>query len=313
MRGFFALVEQGLTVVRSAELAASLEAEELAALRSAGIVRASSPPGTSKHDAREEISVPDLVRALRSIWAVDPRGLSTPGKLDGDSTTIGWSGSGPVEREVVLVGRQRHSLFGVLHRSRRTLALLPVARWLADADRAKHGPSALVAVEVLEEVLVARDGQLAHKGAESAAAPASAEPPPAAPRAPLRSSRPAPLHVPGAKRWNEVTISLVDERTVRIDVGGRSHRRTHTDLGMGHGQSREPTKVWEMLVALCEGNGYLSTSRFGGPVATKTLVSRLRGALRAVFGLTQDPLHRYSSEQGWRTRFVASARPPRSW
>jgi hypothetical protein len=301
VRGFFELLEQGIVIVRSMELAARLERHELAALRDARIIQPSSPPGTSKHDAQEEISVPDLVRTLRALYGIDPRGLPTPGRLDVDHATIGWCGAGEEAREVVLVGRPRTGLFGVLCRGRRTLALVPAGRSLGEADRAKHGPAALVSAEALDEVLVVREGRVARRDIDAVQAPAAT---------PARPSGPPVLPVAGAKRWNEVTIWLVDERTVRIDVGGRSHRRTHTDLGMGHAQSREPTRVWGMLVAFCEGHGSLETARFGGVAATKKLVSRLRSDLRAAFGLSQDPFHPYRRSEGWRARFVASAELP---
>ncbi len=112
--------------------------------------------------------------------------------------------------------------------------------------------------------------------------------------------------MPGVSRWNEVTISRVDERTVRIVVAGaKSYRRTHVDLGMAHAQTREATRVWELLLAFCEGYGYLQTRRFGGVQATKKLVSRLRSDLRTAFGLAGDPFHPWRRSEGWRTRFVA--------
>jgi hypothetical protein len=113
--------------------------------------------------------------------------------------------------------------------------------------------------------------------------------------------------ISGASRWNEIAISVVDPQTVRIDLpAGRSHRRTHVDLGMAHAQNREPTRVWDLLVAFCEGHGALQTSRFGSVEGTKKLVSRLRVALREAFGLREDPFHPYRRGEGWRTRFVAS-------
>jgi hypothetical protein len=310
MRAFFALMERGTFLVRSAELAASLEPEDLAALRAEGILRPSSPPGAARHEATEEISIPDFVRALRRLYDVDPRGLPTPGGIDPRPMTLGWCGSGADAREVVLVHRSGSPLFSVLHRMRRTLALVYSGRWLKDEERKHHGPGAFVSAEALDEVLVSHDGQLARGGRD---APVKSAPPaaPAAPRAAARESARPLLPVPGATRWNLVSIYLVNQRTVRIDCGGRSYRRSYVDLGMAHGASREPTRVWELLVTFCEGNGYLQTSRFGNSDATKMLVHRLRKALKVAFGLDGDPFHRYSRKQSWKTRFLASGELPK--
>jgi hypothetical protein len=313
MHVFFALMERGAILVRSAELTGGLEPEDLAALRAEGIVRPHSLPGTRRHEANEEISIPDFVRALRRVYEIDPRGLPTPGGIDPRPMTIGWTGRGTEEREVVLVHRSGSALSSVLHRNRRTLALVYAGRWLKDDDRKHHGPDAFVSVDALDEVLVVRDGRLAYKGRD---APVEPTPPPsAAPaRATARPSTRAHLPIPGATRWNLVSVYLVNQRTVRIDCGGRSHRRSYLDLGMAHAASREPTRVWDLLVAFCEGNGYLQTSRFGNSDATKMLVHRLRKALKDVFGLEGDPFFKYSRKQSWKTRFLASGELPKeSW
>ncbi len=45
--------------------------------------------------------------------------------------------------------------------------------------------------------------------------------------------------------------------------------------------------------------------RFGGAVATKKVLSRLRKALGEIFGLEQDPFEPYRGNTGWRARFQA--------
>jgi len=311
VRAFFAFIEQqGHPLVLSVDLAARLEPDELAALRACGVLRPSSPRGTPKHAAREEISAADFVRLLRDLWSIDPRGLPTPGTIFEEATTLGWCGQGPEEREVVLVARRR-GVQGVLARMRRILALVLTERWLEPAQRAKHGPGAFVAAEALDAALVVRGGRVVREGVEAPGDEARAAPSSRAPGSGRTGARRARvLVVPGAKRFNGVTFWRLDDRTVRVGVAGRFHKRTFADLGMGHAQSREPTKVWEVLLAFCEGHGYLATSRFGGPVATKKLVSRLRASLRAAFELREDPFHLYERGTGWRSRFVAHPGPP---
>jgi hypothetical protein len=309
MRGLWALIERATVLVRSGELAATLEPEEIAALRAEGVVQPSSPPGTPKHEAFEEISPPDLARLLRRLYAADPRGLTTPGKFEAQPMKLGWVGKGAAERELVLVALGSLARSTVIHSNRRTLVLVLWGKSLTDAERKRYAPGAHIEVQVLDEVLRVRDGRVVLVGSD---APKRDEAPSVSPPAAeaKRTSSPPILPVPGATRWNLVAMYLMNERTVRIDCGGRSYRRTHIDMGMAHGNHRRKTRVWEMFVAFCDGHGYLQTARFGSAGATKNLVSRLRHALQAVFGLEDDPFHDYRRGTGWRTRFVAGARPP---
>lgn len=309
MQGFWGLIQRAVVLVRSAELAGLLEPEELAALRAERVIQPSSPPGTAKHEAFEEISTPDLVRLLRRLYGADPRGLTTPGSFTAQPQNLGWIGKGADERELVLVARGSFGRSMAKYSNRRSLVLVVSGRTLTDAERKSHAAGAVLEVQALDEVLRVSDGRIVLAGTPPAA-PTDA-PSRSRARAKKGSESPPPiLPVPGATRWNLVAIYLLNERTVRIDCGGRSYRRTHIDMGMAHGNHRRPTRVWELLVAFCDGHGYLQTARFGTPGATKNLVSRLRAALQAVFALEDDPFHPYSRRQSWKTRFVAGARPP---
>jgi hypothetical protein len=309
MRGFWDLVARGVALVRSAELAALLEPEELAALRAERVIQPSSPPGTPKHEAFEEISIPDLVRLARRLFGADPRGLTTPGAFTAQPQNLGWCGKGADERELVLVARGSLARSTAIHSRRRSLLLVITGQALTDAERKRHAPGAFLEVHALDEVLRVSDGRIVLAGS----APPDRDGATAAPRAEAdkksKSSAPV-LPVPGVKFWNLVAIYLLNERTVHIDCGGRSYRRTYIDLGLAHGSRRVRTRVWELFVALLEGHGYLKTARFGSRGATKNLISRLRAALKAVFGLDDDPFYDYERERTWRTRFVAGPRPP---
>lgn len=309
VRGLWDLIARGVALVRTAELAALLDPEELAALRAEHVIQPSSPPGTPKHEAFEEISTPDLVRLLRRLYGADPRGLPTPGSFTAQPQNLGWCGRGADERELVLVARGHLSRSTAIHSRRRSLILVVNGQTLSDAERRRHAAGAFLEVQALDEVLRVSDGRIVLAGSERPA-PADA---PSRPRARAKKEPKSPqpiLRVPGATQWNLIAIYLLNERTVRIDCGGRSYRRTYIDMGMAHGDHRRRTKVWLMLVAFCDGHGYLQTSTFGSQGATKNLISRLRAALKAVFGLDEDPFHDYSTRQSWKSRFVAGPHPP---
>jgi hypothetical protein len=308
MRAFFAAVEQGLPVVRTADLDPAPTPTELAALRDAGLLRDEGRAGI------EEISASDLARALRALYAVQGRGLPVPATFGRDPMMLGWSGEGDSERDVFLLTGPGLSLTSALFRSRRTLLLLPTARLLTPELRAKHAPGSFIVIDVLEESLTVHAGRLARATVRAPSAPdlsafsPDPAPTPAIPPALSSAPPPAPRIIPGATRWNEIHISLVDPTTVRVDLPGVSVRRTYVDLGMAHSKNRQPRRVWELLVELCDGHGIFLSTRFGSADATKKLISRLGGELGAIFGLGDSAFHPYRPTEGWQTRFQASPR-----
>jgi hypothetical protein len=191
MHALFALVDAGHVVVPAADLATRVAPDELAALRSEGIVRPlAASSAVLGAGAVEEISLAHLVHALRGLYDVDPRGMATPASLSHLPVPIGWIGSGSEEREVVVVGRRGAGLGAAFARPRRTLVLLPISQGLSDAQRARHGAGAFVAVEVLAEAVFARDGRLVRAPSPSVAAIPVLDPPssriPAATSTPTR-------------------------------------------------------------------------------------------------------------------------------
>jgi hypothetical protein len=301
-------------------MAGALGPGELEALRASGLLRAEGD------DPFEEVSLPDLVRTLRAIYGLRSRGMTLPVRFDSQPVLLGKMGDGAEQRDVLLVIGPAGHLGQALTRGGRSLVLAPTARLVTPEMRAKHAAGAFVALEVLAESLAVRDGRLARAGVLAPAAPdlalSTPAPPTASPRAPApapASARaptaapalaPAPApsshRIPGAPRWNAIQVTLLDERTVRIDLPGVSVRRTYVDLGMAHARTREPTRPWLLLVELCDGYGTFRSHAFGDAAATKKLVSRLGVALRDVFGLRDSPFHPYRPREGWRTKFQAS-------
>ncbi len=288
MRALLELVETGVVIASTRDLADKLDAASLAALRSAGILR---PTGDG---VTEELSPSDFMRTLRTLYGIEGRGLPVPGVFDPAFQSLGWMRDEGGDRDVVLVTRSTLGLPIALHYPNRALLLVPTARAVTARHREKHGPGRYLCVEVLEEALTVRRGKLARAG----------QGPPDA-LAASRSPRASIARIPGVLRWNQVRICLVNQRTLRIDVPGKSIRVTYVDLGMAHGSTREPTRPWEVLVELCEQHGYFKTRRFGSADATKKVLSRLRKELQGIFGLDDDPFEPYRGNTGWRARFQA--------
>jgi hypothetical protein len=109
----------------------------------------------------------------------------------------------------------------------------------------------------------------------------------------------------GATRWEDVRITVVDGHTLRIGCGDVVIRRTYLDLGLFAENSREPTKKWDILCALCAGHGTFRWRDFGEFGAVKQAVSVLRNKLKEAFGLDEDPFHPWNGR--WQVRFFASS------
>jgi hypothetical protein len=143
----------------------------------------------------------------------------------------------------------------------------------------------------------------------SAAAPSSPPEPPSSP--PLHALIPREPHpegiaaLIGATCWEQIAVRVVDGHTVRIGRGKTVIRRTYRDLGLYAKNSREPTKKWKTLLAICAAHGELRRDRFAGRGAVRQAVHVLRGRLKEAFGLEEDPFHDW--DKGWRTRFLASS------
>jgi len=339
VRAFFEALEQGTFTTNVRALAALVGAHGVEALRRAGILRE-----TDDADV-EEISYPDLARALRKLFGCKARGYPLPRDLVNEPGLIGWAPGPRGEREVVVVLRPVPALRRALPRSRTSLLLVPTPRSITAALRASHGPGAWIEIQSLEETVTVHDGRLAR------VAPGANEPPAVAPDVP-RSERtpasrpassrdPAPAAAPplapapaaarapraprtrartpalppeafvGLKRWNQMRICKVDALTVRVDLPTGFYRLSCFDLGMAHTVRRQPLREWELLIDFCDEYGVFKKFTYGKADATKKLVSRLGKMLQAALRLRTRPFDRYRTGVGWRARFQALPSPPR--
>ena len=286
MRGFFAALEQGHLVVRLADSTPPLAPEEHTALRGAGVLRDEGREGI------EEVSVPDLARALRALYGIQGRGLSVPSSLGRGAHLLGWLGQGDAEREVRLLGGPALSIEMALLGSRRALFLVPTARTVTPELRAKHGAEAYVAIDVLEESLTVHDGHLARAGGvvgpSRGVAPhpgrRALEPDPHLARRPCDGPRrpPGRLGPPDALR-------------------PRHGARTHPYAAPHMGAARRALRGLRHLPQppLRQRGRHEEARQPSG------------GDLCAVFGLPDTPFHPYRPTEGWQTRFRASPRLPR--
>jgi hypothetical protein len=187
------------------------------------------------------------------------------------------------------------------HAPRPTLLLLPTLTGLEAHVAVRHAAGAKVEIDALAEALGVRDGRIVALR-RLRAAPAPAPEPDTSGAA--DSSAPACPLVPRARCWEDVRIQALDGETVLVIVGRRKQRLTCFDLGLAS-KSRKPVRAWEMLLAVCAGEGSFRWKQFRTFGNAKTILWRLRKALCAAFGIADDPFHDFSYEDQWRAKFRA--------
>jgi hypothetical protein len=298
-------LENGDTTASRAELEAALSPGDLAALRSAAIVRDTEDPETV------ELSLSDLIRALRVLYGAEGRGIASWSTIQPTPMAVGIATDEQGPRDVALVSGAQHGFEAIAMRHGRTLALTFTADHLTRARRHACCPGARVEIEVLEETLFADEGRLARR-----ATPVPVHvptpvivPPPALPLPPT----PDPVlasgpRYPGATSWSEVRITAESWDIVRVQHGPNISRATAVDLDMARAGSRKPTVLWHALHIVCGGHGTFRSRTLGNPRATTKTLSRLGFALRDLFGLDEPPFHPYVRGTGWVARFVADDR-----
>jgi hypothetical protein len=96
--------------------------------------------------------------------------------------------------------------------------------------------------------------------------------------------------VRGATKWDEVSMEVVDDDTIKIKVGAMQWRKlTYVELGFKDERTGMPNKLWGILLSLADQNRRVVNT----PKITPKDIQRLRNTLRSVFGLTGMPIKRY--------------------
>ena len=113
--------------------------------------------------------------------------------------------------------------------------------------------------------------------------------------------------------WGHIKVYQVDGLTVQLHAPGQTPRSyTAAELGMASKRSRDrsTTKKWQILMALCEGNGTCDWRGVASSFdAFKMQVSGMRPLLNHVFGVPGDPFMACTRAGGLRAAFVAAPVP----
>jgi len=129
-------------------------------------------------------------------------------------------------------------------------------------------------------------------------------------------------HPPKIDKWEDLTIEVIDDSTIRYKIGEKTTRATNQELGFWNNTKQCPNKPWETLLTLatvCRNNQIGSTSdsrneqRSNHDKTVKNLqkdIDLICATLKDFFGPDDRPIPYRRKETCWRTLFhFHDARP----
>ncbi len=94
----------------------------------------------------------------------------------------------------------------------------------------------------------------------------------------------------GATKWEEITIEVIDDDTIKCKAGAENWQRYgYFELGFRDERKTLPNKLWSIFLSLAEQNQPSVNSQ----KITPKDIQRIRKTLREAFGLQGMPIKRY--------------------
>ncbi len=101
--------------------------------------------------------------------------------------------------------------------------------------------------------------------------------------------------------WEDVTIKIWADYKIGYSFKGESFKRSHLrNIGLMGKAKKDPNKLGGILIGLSQGEQF-PPGRC--QAKDKTAISKLRGVLSKLTGLSGDPFIPYNEYDGWRPRF----------
>ena len=192
----------------------------------------------------------------------------------------------------------------------RALVLVPTSKRIYQHTFQRNGPGQPVEVLCLDRAL-AIDGLAIVRAPPPAARPVGVPWSHGA----YVERRGVRLRVPAGVRWPHIFIEYVNGDTVAVRFGvSSSVRLSAADLGLRSEMEGKSSPLWDLLIALCLGNGKCSRAAISAPNVgvLRTRATRLSKHLCAVFGLEEPPLHVHKRTQTVHADFLARPETRRS-
>lgn len=114
-----------------------------------------------------------------------------------------------------------------------------------------------------------------------------------------------PYPIPAGTTWNNVVITFLDDRRVKMSVSGKEHTADYVELGLtGHGNPPTPSVLWSFLKVLGQLNGEIEIKDPEAKDQYKKQKQQLSQFLKKYFSLDTDPFHPYKNEKSYKTKFT---------
>lgn len=110
--------------------------------------------------------------------------------------------------------------------------------------------------------------------------------------------------LPGNANWGLLTFQFVDGHTVRVAYDGRdSMKFTYVEMGFVNERTMEPDMKWKMLKEIADRGGSLTKESWDRRYH-RNIKYELNEGLKRFFGMTENPIPRYTRRDGYATLFV---------
>lgn len=103
-------------------------------------------------------------------------------------------------------------------------------------------------------------------------------------------------------KWEDITIKFIDGHYVDVIIGKKKKRTYYREMGFEDSRKNLPNKQWEFMKNLSELNGEISWDDKKADWRLKKRKQKLSDALRAFFGMSDDPFYPYWKIKGYKIK-----------
>ena len=116
-----------------------------------------------------------------------------------------------------------------------------------------------------------------------------------------------PFPTPAGASWGEVRLRFTSDFQVQIWVRDESGTRNFAEMGFEdrRGTGDKPTMGWQLLKQFAECGGVLPPFEFNDSkrAVIEKQVQTIRKRLKGLFGIQEDPFHKFRLNQAYRAKF----------
>jgi hypothetical protein len=109
---------------------------------------------------------------------------------------------------------------------------------------------------------------------------------------------------PPGTRWEDVTIQVVSNDSIKITAKGVYKTFTYAEIGFKDKRKGDLwDSQWEVLMALAEENGEISWDCKNAQLRLQKKIQTIRRRLQALMGIEEDPFYCYQDVKAYKTKF----------